>query len=375
MPEGYTHIRVARKAAAAVRYKIKCPAAFAAGANGPDLFFCFEVWKKAAKRRYDLPALGTRMHEEKTGPFLLNLFDHAHTVAQVEFTLGFLCHYATDTTLHPYVAALCQPGQPYAMPGGHGYFEIALDSTLHAEDTGDARVPAADAAPMPTGSALVELTELLHACLQEVYDLDVSQEALADSFYYTNLVRRVFPSRFGVRKVLFRLLDPLFGGPGAITGHVSPRRLAEPLPDTWTDPYGGEAKTGDAFTLLAEAQALSERYMAAAILVWTGRQPRAVLAELLGSRSYGEGRATPRSDPRLPPPPEKTPASAETSASEEAGPAGAGEDLPPTEEPAAPEETAAPEPESLSQVSSAPEQNAAISQDRSADEGEPVLAR
>ena len=53
MPEGYTHVRTARKAAETIHYKIQCPAAFAAGANGPDSFFCFEIWKKRAKRRYD----------------------------------------------------------------------------------------------------------------------------------------------------------------------------------------------------------------------------------------------------------------------------------------------------------------------------------
>ena len=51
MPEGYTHVRTARKAAETIHYKIQCPAAFAAGANGPDSFFCFEIWKQRAKRR------------------------------------------------------------------------------------------------------------------------------------------------------------------------------------------------------------------------------------------------------------------------------------------------------------------------------------
>ena len=76
MPEGYTHVRTARKAAETIHYKIQCPAAFAAGANGPDSFFCFEIWKKRAKRRYDLPGLGNRMHEEKTGAFLREVETH-----------------------------------------------------------------------------------------------------------------------------------------------------------------------------------------------------------------------------------------------------------------------------------------------------------
>ncbi|MCO7108775.1 hypothetical protein NIA69_05765 [Gemmiger formicilis] len=56
MPEGYTHVRTARKAAETIHYKIQCPAAFAAGANGPDSFFCFEIWKSAPNAAMTCPA-------------------------------------------------------------------------------------------------------------------------------------------------------------------------------------------------------------------------------------------------------------------------------------------------------------------------------
>ena len=49
MPEGYTHVRTARKAAETIHYKIQCPAAFAAGANGPDSFFCLHLAVASAK--------------------------------------------------------------------------------------------------------------------------------------------------------------------------------------------------------------------------------------------------------------------------------------------------------------------------------------
>ena len=196
MPEGYTHVRTAQKAAHAIHYKLQCPAAFAAGANGPDSFFCYEVWKKGQNRTYNLPLLGNRMHEDETGAFLLALLHHTHTQAQIEYTLGFLCHYAADTVMHPYVVFVSSPGQPYGMKGGHGYFEIALDSTLHAEDTGVSEVPADDSSPVPVGQDLAEIAALLHQCILEVYGQDISVEALADSFYYTYRLRRLFMHLF-----------------------------------------------------------------------------------------------------------------------------------------------------------------------------------
>ena len=57
---------------------------------------------------------------------------------------------------------MCAPGQPYAGKGGHGYLEIALDSTLHAEDTGSALVPVDDVSPLPTGEELADITALMH---------------------------------------------------------------------------------------------------------------------------------------------------------------------------------------------------------------------
>ena len=176
MPEGYTHVRTAHKAAEAIHYKIQCPVAFAAGANGPDSFFCYEVWKKRAKRHYDLPGLGNRMHEEKTGAFLRSLCANVKTRPQVEYALGFLSHYAADTVVHPFIYAMCKPGCPYAGKGGHGYLEIALDSTLHAEDTGSSLVPVEDVSPLPTGAELADITALLHTCLLETYGEDIPVE-------------------------------------------------------------------------------------------------------------------------------------------------------------------------------------------------------
>lgn len=295
MPEGYTHVRTAQKAAHAIHYKLQCPAAFAAGANGPDSFFCYEVWKNGQNRTYNLPLLGNRMHEDKTGAFLLALLHHTHTQAQIEYTLGFLCHYAADTVMHPYVVFVSSPGQPYGMKGGHGYFEIALDSTLHAEDTGVSEVPADDSSPVPVGQDLAEIAALLHQCILEVYGQDISVEALADSFYYTYRLRRLFTSRHGVRRAFYWVLELFFGGRGFITGHVSPAHLKLNLPEDWTDPATGEERHGGAFALLKDAQHRCELFMTAALGHWMGKLDEKILEKTLGSMSYITGTETEQS--------------------------------------------------------------------------------
>lgn len=292
MPEGYTHVRTAQKAATALHCKLQYPAAFAAGANGPDSLFCFEVWKRSAKRSMNLPALGEKMHRERTGAFLQALCRGAKSRAQVEYALGFLSHYATDTVLHPFVAAMCQKGQPYAKKGGHGYLEIALDSTLHQEDEGNALVPAEDTSPLMVGEELADVCALLHAALRDAYAMDVPVEYLADAFYYTHRLRGVFTSRFGLRRGFFWLIEPLFGGRGFITGHVSPARLKKNMPDAWVDPFTGGEHTGGVFALLPKAQKRSGTFMAAALSAWVGAITWEDFASVIGSMDYGEGRPT-----------------------------------------------------------------------------------
>lgn len=54
------------------------------------------------------------MHEEKTGAFLRSLCANVKTRPQVEYALGFLSHYATDTVVHPFVCAMCEKDSPTA---------------------------------------------------------------------------------------------------------------------------------------------------------------------------------------------------------------------------------------------------------------------
>ena len=313
MPEGYTHVRTANRAAALAQLEIAHPAAFACGANGPDIFFCYRAWKSGEKRGENLPELGARMHDENTGAFLRALVKYAATPAQRSYALGFLSHYAADCTVHPYVVCVTEEGGPYAGPGGHGYFEIAVDSFLHEQDTGKAAVPVDDTTPRLAGAALAEVGALLQKSLREAFGVTVSREALADTFWHTRALRRMFVSRFRIKYALFWLVEPAFGGRGAVTGHITPARLVGTgkhpkgsLPCPWTHPFTGEEQTDDLNALLEKAEKRSAAYLLAAKGYWDGRLSMEKLSTLLGSASYLSGLADERSCPGLAP--EKKPA-------------------------------------------------------------------
>ncbi len=290
MPEAYTHIRTGRRAAADSGWRPACPAAFALGCQGPDLLFCYQVWKPGKKRDFDLPALGNRMHGEKTGAFLRALVELAKTDAEISYAAGFLCHYGADCTLHPYAGFVTQPGQLYGMAGGHGYFEAALDSLLHRADFGSAAVLRRHSCPPVPSGQLKEISRLLRRAVKEVFGLDIPARAFADSYRHTRLLRGIFVSRLGIKRGIFWLAERLaFGGPGFITGHVTPARLRRSLPVHWQRLGDGQPMEGDVFFLLGQARIRCCELLRCYADFLAGRTDAQQLYKTIGSNGYDTG--------------------------------------------------------------------------------------
>ena len=288
MPEAYTHIRIARQARQLSGQPVSSTGAFEMGAQGPDPLFAYKVL--ARRRPFDLAGLGERMHEEQCGAFLRSLVFRALTPVQRSYAMGFLTHYAADTTLHPYVAALTAPGGLYDRPYGHGFCEVAMDSYFHEKDTGDPAVTASDAAPPLYTAALAEVTELLHACLLDVYGQDISREALADAFHDFRWLHGVFCSPRGGRRALVRAVETLLGKPGWGRSHMTPApRPKEGFPTHWHDPCAHRDQDGGPDELAARAAELAAGYLREASGYWQGLGSKERLARKLGDRSYTTG--------------------------------------------------------------------------------------
>lgn len=106
---------------------------FSLGCQGPDFLFYhnFLPWKKDKR----LGKLGSLMHQEACGPFLLDLVHQVQGRGlynpAVLYVLGFLTHHVLDRNLHPYV--FYKSG---FKKWDHQRFEIIMD-TLYARQERD----------------------------------------------------------------------------------------------------------------------------------------------------------------------------------------------------------------------------------------------
>ena len=133
MPSTYAHRRfgadVLQQLPAALQDQIgKNRALFDVGLHGPDLLFYYH-----AAKSNPVGALGNAMHEQPGRVF----FERARGVvrqakdrdAALAYALGFVCHFALDSTCHPYVEA-------YVRESGvsHCEIETEFDNALLRED-------------------------------------------------------------------------------------------------------------------------------------------------------------------------------------------------------------------------------------------------
>lgn len=288
MPEGYTHTKIAKAALRLNKCHILDKLAFTAGANGPDTFFTYRVWSK--KRPINLPEIGEMMHNERCGEFLCALTALAKDDTEKAYAMGFASHYAADIILHPYVSFLTQEGMPYDMPGGHGYFEIALDSFLYRRDFMRRAIPVKLTTANLCTVKLAKISYLLRACLNDVYGICAPPDAVADSFHHLYFLRKFFKSRFGIKKGLAYIIELIsFHKKGFITCHMQPRRFEKNLPDEWQNPYTGEKVTGGIDKLILSATKLSAVLISAQNSYWNGKLSAEELASIIGSKSYVTG--------------------------------------------------------------------------------------
>ena len=257
MPESYFHVHCARgsyRGSGAGGYHIP---ALILGAAGPDILFYHVA-------RPDLHRLGRRMHTQHCGPFLSVLVRRAEGRLLQSYVLGFLSHYAADSTLHPWIEARSE---------GHAPAESAMDRYYLLLDKGRVLARAEDSAPALEREERLAIGNLLRSCLREVYDLEVSAADLAKSLEEFRRWKSWLRDEGGRKARLARRLErALRLKPGILEGHLI---TAQPTGDG-TPPH----------ELTDRAEALGGELMTAARDYWAGNLGPMELARKIGNRSY-----------------------------------------------------------------------------------------
>lgn len=211
MADIYLHYKLAKEVLTQEGYAYE-PEAFITGAQGPDPYYYHVLGSLSQRARF----IGDRLHDTRINIMFAAAIDYVqrHPSPWLEaYVAGFLCHYALDRHLHPYVyhhVGIYDEKHPEttAMRGLHLKFERAIDKLLIAEDTGQVayRYPVNQALPIR------RLPETLKAFYDHVVHFTLTIEDGGALFIkghtmMRRIMRHVIRDRTGLKRRLYRFFD------------------------------------------------------------------------------------------------------------------------------------------------------------------------
>ena len=132
MPDPTVHVSFGREVLASLPEEVRdfiLPGPYTFALFGPDVWFLHKPVGRHESR-------GRRMHTTKPGLFLMSLLRRARVSAcraeMFSYLAGFMCHYALDSTAHPYVIWLT--AEEHVFPRSHMSLEHALDAAVMRRD-------------------------------------------------------------------------------------------------------------------------------------------------------------------------------------------------------------------------------------------------
>ncbi len=227
MPACITHNLFAKKVLDKLAEKEKVNlCAYFWGAQGPDFLFCHRYFPWMGEKY--LKPYGNLLHEMnpvKTLGAVRDFLKEHGDPAYRSYAEGLLCHYALDSTAHPYINALaeelvCQRSYENRTTM-HGEIEAALDAIILRRETGKLPSEISLGKMFPKNEAVQKrIAKLYKDLIFRTLDKDVPETDLYQATCDAHLVFSCVTDRTGLKKRLFDLLER--GKPHYISSHFVP---------------------------------------------------------------------------------------------------------------------------------------------------------
>ena len=242
MPSGYLHKRFALEACKQADVSITEEDVFVMGAQGPDPLFTLGIFPlrfSSKPKRY-----GKILHTTRTGAFLCKLCELAREKGDVQqaYTMGFLTHYALDSTVHPYVYAHSLDQYGNYSSAIHMRLEKNWDAIFYQRD-GYSDTPVAMPGVQESQAAWPLLALLLSRAVGDVYpETPLPKEEALEAFQSTVKANKLTHSPGGTKFAVASVVEKLFAkNPYMLTSQISPlypieEDIENKTHEEWTPP-------------------------------------------------------------------------------------------------------------------------------------------
>lgn len=301
MPAAYIHEQIVKKAIK--RFKT-LPSGFGdnqdvleIGAQGPDILFFYNILNVFNKNH--IPnKLGVQMHHERIGLFLHHLLLKTKETmgSSYAYLMGFVAHYATDCTIHPFVYAMSNNEDGSENETKHLVLETQFDTWYH-QNSGNKGIPRqVSCIKRLTNMQKNDIANVLSDACQKVFP----EAGLKPVHVYKTIsdMNKVVSTLYSPHKVkyhIFKLIEKIVGHKDIINRHT----VAQTLPSydflnnkkkSWKNPWDDKnVYTYSFIELFDMAVELSYKYMTTVVDYLENRLTIDEAMHVLGGNSFSSG--------------------------------------------------------------------------------------
>lgn len=295
MPSGYLHQTCAKRACAQSGVTPVQQDVLVLGAQGPDPLFTLGIFPLRPSSKPS--GLGNVLHSYRTGAFLLALCRRAKASDDVAraYAMGFLTHYALDSTVHPYVYAHSNREDGSYSSTMHMALEKAWDTMFYRRD-GLKGTPVIMPGVEETRALWPQIAALWQGAIDEVFPeqnvtVAMIEEALKSAAYAAKLTH----SPRGIKYRLVWVLERIIGKPRLGTSQMSPPTVPKEditneagLP--WHSPGEPDRERTEGLAELFEAGTTrAAELLGAAAKYFSNELDEAEFARIVGNVGYDTG--------------------------------------------------------------------------------------
>lgn len=296
MPAGYLHSLCADRARAISGVTPALRDVMILGAQGPDPLFTLGIFPLRPSSKPS--RLGNLLHSYRTGAFLRALCRRAKAGGSIEraYALGFLTHYALDSTIHPYVYS--QSNRPDGRYSStlHMALEKSWDA-LYYRQTHERGTPVSMPGAAETRNMWPTIAAHWAGAIGDVFPEEgVTSATIAEALGCTVKANGLTHSPRGVKYRIVWLLERVIGKPGLGTSQMTPTKpmagdIVNAAHRTWRSPFGEASpeRTEGLAELYEAATVRAGALLTAANQYFDGDIDEYALGNTIGNLGYDSG--------------------------------------------------------------------------------------
>lgn len=267
MPASATHYILAKEVQNSLDDSLKesvNKTAYYFGAQGPDFLFMHRALPYMSGE--SIREYGDKIHgalPSKTLNAIRDFVNQEENPVYRSYALGFMCHYALDSTAHPYINAiteeLLEDEVTETRETVHGEIESSLDSIMIRSKSNKLPTDVKFKKFFPKDEVIQRAVSKLYSyIIKELFNEEVSKEQIYQATNDARALMSFLTDRTTIKQRFFDRLER--GKPHMITSHIVPitENPEFDYANTSQTEWGSESRTDSFFELYDESVVLAK---------------------------------------------------------------------------------------------------------------------